>query len=81
MILRLGFRTAGPDAEKFDTDPERALGETVRALIELRAAARKSKDFEEADRIRNELASKGVVLKDKRDPNTGELVTTWEIAR
>jgi cysteinyl-tRNA synthetase len=45
------------------------------SLIEARAAARASKDFKESDRIRDELAAMGVVLKDSKDG------TTWEIAR
>ena len=53
----------------------------VDALIGARLAARKAKDFKEADRIRDELAAMGVALKDAKDPKTGELVTTWEIAR
>ena len=41
----------------------------------------KRKDFHEADRIRDELAAMGIELKDAKDPKTGELVTTWEVAR
>jgi cysteinyl-tRNA synthetase len=44
-------------------------------LIEARTAARKAKDFKESDRLRDELAAMGVVLKDSKDG------TTWEIAR
>ena len=44
-------------------------------LIDARNAARKVKNFAEADRIRDELAAMGVVLKDSKDG------TTWEIAR
>ena len=51
------------------------------ASIEARNAARKAKDFKEADRIRDELAAMGIELKDAKDPKTGELVTTWEVAR
>jgi len=47
----------------------------VAKLIEARNAARKTKNFQESDRIRDELAAMGVVLKDSKDG------TTWEIAR
>jgi cysteinyl-tRNA synthetase len=47
----------------------------VQVLINARNAARKSKNFKESDRIRDELAAMGVVLKDSKDG------TTWEIAR
>jgi cysteinyl-tRNA synthetase len=50
-------------------------------LIAVRNAARKAKNFEESDRIREELAKIGVTLKDSKDPITGEFITTWEIAR
>ncbi|WP_087065105.1 cysteine--tRNA ligase [Intestinibacillus massiliensis] len=45
---------ADPDAEK------------IEALIAQRAAAKKNKDFAEADRIRDELAGMGVTIKDTR---------------
>ncbi len=44
-------------------------------LIEARKHARAAKNFAESDRIRDELAAMGVVLKDSKDG------TTWEIAR
>jgi cysteinyl-tRNA synthetase len=47
---------------------------TIRQMIDQRAAAKKAKDFAEADRIRNNLLAQGVVLKDSP---TG---TTWEAA-
>jgi cysteinyl-tRNA synthetase len=53
----------------------------VEGLIAARAAARKAKDFAEADRIRAELDSMNIALKDAKDPATGELVTTWEVKR
>ncbi len=56
-------------------------GEKVAALVEARLAARKAKDFKEGDRIRDELAAMGIALKDAKDPKTGEIVTTWEVAR
>ena len=47
----------------------------IENLIEARNSARKAKNFAESDRIRDELAAMGVVLKDSKDG------TTWEIAR
>ncbi|WP_316233252.1 cysteine--tRNA ligase [Bradyrhizobium sp. SZCCHNPS2010] len=52
----------------------------VDGLIAARTAARARKDFKESDRIRDELAAMGVVLKDGKGPD-GKPVTTWEIAR
>ena len=43
-----------PDADK------------IEALIAQRAAAKKEKNFAEADRIRDELAAMGVTIKDTR---------------
>jgi cysteinyl-tRNA synthetase len=53
----------------------------IDGLIADRAAARARKDFKESDRIRDELAAMGVILKDSKDPATGEPTTTWEIGR
>jgi len=47
----------------------------INSLIDARNSARKAKNFAESDRIRDELAKMGVVLKDSKDG------TTWEIAR
>ncbi|MBI4725596.1 MAG: cysteine--tRNA ligase, partial [Rhodomicrobium sp.] len=54
---------------------------SVQQLIEARLAARKAKNWKEADRIRDELAEMGVALKDTKNPATGEIETTWEAAR
>ena len=56
-------QASGVDAKQID------------ALISDRTAARARKDFKESDRIRDELAAMGVVIKDSKDG------TTWEIAR
>lgn len=40
-----------------------------------------AKNFAEADRIRDELLEQGIQLKDGKDPETGERVTTWEVKR
>ena len=47
----------------------------IEVQINARNAARKAKDFKESDRIRDELLSKGIVLKD------GPAGTTWEVKR
>jgi cysteinyl-tRNA synthetase len=47
----------------------------IDGLIADRTAARARKDFKESDRIRDELAALGVVIKDSKEG------TTWEIAR
>ena len=54
--------------------PEKQKNE-IQSRVDARAAARRAKDFAESDRIRDELAKMGVVLKDSKDG------TTWEIAR
>jgi cysteinyl-tRNA synthetase len=56
-------QASGIDAKRID------------GLISDRSAARARKDFTESDRIRDELAAMGVVIKDSKDG------TTWDIAR
>jgi cysteinyl-tRNA synthetase len=65
-----------PGREAHAVDPAK-----VDALVAARLAARKAKDFKESDRIRDELSAMGVALKDAKDPKTGAIVTTWEVAR
>jgi len=60
---------------------DRAFTDKIHERIDARNAARAGKDFAEADRIRDELTAMGIDLKDAKDPKTGELVTTWEVAR
>ena len=47
-----------------------ALVKYIEEQIELRNAAKKEKNYAEADRIRNELAEKGIILKDTRQGTT-----------
>jgi cysteinyl-tRNA synthetase len=56
-------KASGVDAKQID------------GLIADRTAARARKDFKESDRIRDQLAAMGVVIKDSKEG------TTWEVAR
>jgi cysteinyl-tRNA synthetase len=80
--LRAGARALGllqQDAEAwFRWTPAGSAGPSdaeIEAAIAARQAARKAKDFKESDRIRDELAAMGVIIKDSKDG------TTWEVAR
>ena len=68
-VLGLLEQAARPPAAM---DPQ--LTARVESLIYLREQARKRRDFTEADRLRNELATLNVTLKDSRDG------TTWTIS-
>lgn len=61
------------DIEESDMDEE--LVSYVEQKIEERKAAKKAKDFVTADAIRDELAVKGIVLKDTREG------TTWSVEK
>jgi cysteinyl-tRNA synthetase len=65
---RRSYETSRPDHIAVDRDK-------VESLIEQRNKARVAKNFALSDKIRDELAAMGVVLKDTKDG------TTWEIAR
>jgi cysteinyl-tRNA synthetase len=53
----------------------------VEMFIQERLALIAEKNWAEADRIRDELLEQGIQLKDGKDPETGERVTTWEVKR
>jgi len=72
----LGFLSES--AEAWKSRKQQASGidpKQVDGLIAERTAARARKDFAESDRIRDQLAAMGVVIKDSKDG------TSWEIAR
>lgn len=52
----------------------------INTLIAARLDARAAKNWAESDRIRDELAAMGIVLKDGKDAE-GNAVTTWEVKR
>jgi cysteinyl-tRNA synthetase len=54
---------------------------SVQPRIEARLALIRERNWVEADKIRDELLSQGIQLKDGKDPETGERVTTWEVKR
>jgi cysteinyl-tRNA synthetase len=77
----LGFSGERSKIERVRAKTATAAKTDVDALIAARNAARAAKNFKEADRIRGELEAMGIILKDAKNPKTGELTTTWEVAR
>ncbi|MBW8298080.1 MAG: cysteine--tRNA ligase [Hydrogenophaga sp.] len=57
------------------------LAAAVDALVAMRLEMLKAKNFAEADKIRDDLLAKGIQLKDGKDKESGERVTTWEVKR
>lgn len=60
LALDLGKEAVVSEAPKASSE----LHDEIMSMIELRANAKKEKNYVEADRIRNELASRGIVLTD-----------------
>ena len=60
---------------------EAELTNDVQVQVDRRLELIKAKNWAEADRIRDELLEQGIQLKDGKDPETGERVTTWEVKR
>jgi cysteinyl-tRNA synthetase len=84
FVTPQGVSATGHVGKLYVTVPSDQMQPRVRAapthneierLISARTAARARKDFKESDRIRDELAAMGVVIKDSKEG------TTWEIAR
>jgi cysteinyl-tRNA synthetase len=72
-----GIRLADEEAVK----KSGLADDQIAGLIAARLAARYNKDWAESDRIRDELAAMGILLKDAKNKETGEMETTWEVKR
>jgi len=67
----LGLLQQEPDAFLKGEDKEGELSsDQIEALIVKRAEAKANKDYAESDRIRDELAGQGIILKDSREGTT-----------
>ena len=55
------------------------VADKVAPLIDARLKARADKNWAEADRIRDELVEMGITIKDGKNPDSGEMETTWEM--
>ncbi|MBB3425289.1 cysteinyl-tRNA synthetase [Rhizobium sp. BK312] len=60
---------------------DEAVAAEIDAKVRQRLELLKVKNFAEADKLREELTTRGVQLKDGKDAATGERITTWEIKR
>lgn len=74
--LRAGLELMGFDRESWlaskTIDPETEA--KIIALVEERLAARRAKDWAQSDKIRDQLAALGVVIKDNKDGTT-----SWDV--
>ncbi|MBN8531943.1 MAG: cysteine--tRNA ligase [Alphaproteobacteria bacterium] len=66
MLRLLGLN----QTEEVTEQPAEGLSNDQQNLIDARIAAKQSKNWAEADRIRNELKSQGILLEDKPDGST-----------
>ena len=71
-VLSLNL-TAGEVTNSQQTQVDGELETYIQGMIEKRAAAKKERDFATADSFRDELAAKGIVLKDTREGTTYEI--------
>jgi len=72
------FSTSEVTDAMSDRDPEWL--NSVTSLIDARIEARRTKNFAESDRIRDELVAMGIQIKDGKDTD-GNPTTTWEVKR
>ncbi|MGI9350987.1 MAG: cysteine--tRNA ligase [Rhizobiaceae bacterium] len=76
--LLKALRFLGIEFSKIQLD---ISGDDIDQKIKERLGFFAAKNFAEADRIRDELAAQGIQLKDSKDSQTGERITTWEVKR
>jgi len=74
LILRcdsvLGIDLDKEEVEEEEAGVDAALDAEIKEQIALRAEAKKAKNYAEADRIRNELAARGITLTDTKEGTT-----------
>ena len=78
-LLRGSLQLIGMEPRKTKIGDD--FSSAVQAQINSRLAFIAEKDWPKADTIRDELLEQGIQLKDGKDPETGERVTTWEVKR
>ena len=64
---------------RFEAPQKEANASSIEENIKQRLELIADKNWAEADNIRDQLLAKGVQLKDGKDAETGERVTTWEM--
>ena len=69
------------DAYETTVKVEAGQAAHIEERVAARLEARRAKNWAMSDEIRDELAEIGVVLKDQKNPETGEIETTWDIRR
>ncbi|MQV47224.1 cysteine--tRNA ligase [Sinorhizobium medicae] len=67
--------------EPKEIELDEAVVQEIDGRVRERLELLKSKNYAEADGIRADLLARGIQLKDGKDPETGERVTTWEVKR
>jgi cysteinyl-tRNA synthetase len=66
-IIQLG-RVLGLELWQEEVAPQSGFsGQQIEEMIKKRENARKDRDFMEADRIRDELLSRGIILEDRKE--------------
>ncbi|PRX05504.1 UNVERIFIED_ORG: cysteinyl-tRNA synthetase [Martelella mediterranea] len=84
-LALLGFEDLSNFSDFFGGVAQEILDDTMHSEVDAKITERlafiREKNWAEADRIRDELASQGIQLKDSKNKETGERETTWEVKR